>query len=154
VPDRKSFPSARQFSSWAGVCPGNNHSADKKHGSRTTGGNPWLRSALTECAWAVAAGKNCFLKEKFWRIASKSSGKKKAALMAVAHNVLVLIYGVLQTLEPYQEQNLPAMSDEQKQRLIRHHFRRLGRLGVAIPRYLAAPANSPHACRPKDVENK
>ena len=62
-PDMKMFPSTRQFSSWAGVCPGNNRSADKNHGSRTTGGNPWLRSALTECAWAAAARKNCFLKE-------------------------------------------------------------------------------------------
>ena len=153
-PDMKAFPSARQFSSWAGVCPGNNRSADKNHGSRTTGGNPWLRSALTECAWAAAARKNCFLKEKFWRIASKSSGKKKAALIAVAHNVLLLIYGVLQTLEAYQERNFPAMSDEQKQRLIRHHFRHLGKLGVAIPRYLAAPATSPRPCRPKDAESK
>lgn len=144
-PDMTPFPSTRQFSSWAGVCPGNNRSADKNHGSRTTSGNPWWRSAVTECAWAAAARKNCFLKEKFWRIVSKSSGKKKAALIAVAHNVLVLIHGVLQTLEPYQERNPLAMSDEQKQRLIRHHFRRLGKLGVAIPRYLAAPRHQSSA---------
>jgi transposase len=155
--DLKPFASARHFSSWAGVCPGNNRSAGKNQGSHTTGGNPWLRSALTECAWAAAVKKNCFLKEKFWRVASKSSGKKKAALIAVAHQVLLLIHQVLTRLEPYQERGVPTMSEPQRQRLIRHHINRLGKLGVAIPRHFAVPPLTAHIrrpCRPGDAENK
>jgi transposase len=38
--DMKQFPSSKHLSSWAGVCPGNNRSADKNKNSRTTGGNP------------------------------------------------------------------------------------------------------------------
>jgi transposase len=53
--DMQQFPSAKHLSSWAGVCPGNNRSAGKNKSSHTTRGNPWLRSALTECAWAAAA---------------------------------------------------------------------------------------------------
>ena len=45
--DMQQFPTAKDLSSWAGVCPGNNRSAGKNKSSRTTGGNPWLRSALT-----------------------------------------------------------------------------------------------------------
>src|SRR6266849_382559 len=59
-PDMSQFPSARHISSWGGVCPGNNRSAGKNKSSHTTGGNPWLRAALTECAWAAAAKKGCF----------------------------------------------------------------------------------------------
>src|SRR5215471_21220526 len=55
---------------------GNNRSAGKSRSSHTTGGNRWLRGTLTECAWAAAAKKNCFLKDKFWRITTKSGGRK------------------------------------------------------------------------------
>src|SRR5262249_15212023 len=124
--DMRAFPSEKHLSSWAGVCPGNNRSAGKNKSSDTTGGNRWLRSALTECAWAATAKKNCFLKDKFWRIATKSGGKKPPALMAVAHTLLILIYQVLSTGQLYQERQAPALNEGQKQRLIRHHLRRLG----------------------------
>jgi transposase len=148
--DMRQFPSTRHFSSWAGVCPGNNRSAGKNKSSRTTGGNPWLRSALTESAWAATATKNCFLKEKFWRIARKSGGKKPPALTAIAHQILLLVYQVLDTGQPYQERGATALTDSQKQRLIRHHFHRLGKLGIAIPGYVAAsPTPKTKTCRPK-----
>ena len=130
--DMTQFPSQRNLSSWAGVCPGNNRSAGRNKSDRPTGGNPWLRSALTECAWAAAAKKNCFLKEKFWRLTTKSRGKKNSALVAVAHNILQLVYEVLRTGEPYHDRQAPALSEQQKDRLIRHHVRRLGKLGVRV----------------------
>ena len=65
--------------------------------SHTTGGNRWLRGTLTECAWAAAAKKNCFIKDKFWRITSKSGGKKAPAIVAIAHTLLSLIYQALGT---------------------------------------------------------
>jgi len=126
------FPSEKHFSSWAGVCPGNNQSGGKKNkGGPTTGGNPWLRCALTECAWAAANKKDCFIKDRFWRIASKHGGKKGPAIVAVAHTLLILVYEVLRTGKPYQERAQPIMSEVQRQRLIRHHARRLGKLGLA-----------------------
>jgi transposase len=130
--DMAQFPSAKDLSSWAGVCPGNNRSAGKNKSSHTTGGNPWLRAELTECAWAAAGKKNCFLKEKFWRIASKSGGKKAPALVAVAHTLLRLIYKVLETNQPFEDWTAPPLDERQRQRLIRHHIRRLGKLGIAI----------------------
>jgi transposase len=149
--DMRQFPTTRHFSSWAGVCPGNNRSAGKNKSSHTTGGNPWLRATLTESAWAASVTKNCFLKEKFWRLTSKSGGKKPPALIAIAHQLMILVYQVLDTGKPYQERGATALDENQKQRLIRHHFHRLGKLGVAIPRYVTPSCDPPKnkTCRPK-----
>jgi transposase len=48
------FPTPGQLASWAGVCPGNNRSADKSRGTHCTKGNQWLRSVLAQCAWAAS----------------------------------------------------------------------------------------------------
>ena len=145
----KPFASARHFSSWAGVCPGNNRSAGRNLGNRTTKGNPWLRSALTECAWAAAATRGCFLKDKFWRLAGKAQGGKKTALIAVAHTLLLLIHHVLQSGEPFEERRAPALAENRKQKLIPHHIRRLGKLGVSIHRtVVAAEKRRRSPCRP------
>ena len=118
------------------MCPGNNRSAGKNKSSHTTGGNPWLRSALTECAWAAANTKGYFLKEKFWRITSRHGGKKPPAVVAVAQ--LQLVYQVLRTGQPYHERDAPPLTENQRHRIIRHHLRRLGKLGMATS-----------SCRPK-----
>lgn len=145
--EMKPFPSARHFSSWAGVCPGNNRSADRNRSSRTTSGNPWLRSALTECAWAAAATKKSFLREKFWRLSARSQGGKKAALIAVAHSLLLLIHHVLLTGKPFEERHNTALDEHRKQKMIHHHLRRLGKLGISISRYVTVsdkPRRSPN----------
>jgi transposase len=139
-PDMSQFESEKKLSSWAGVCPGNNRSAGKNKGSKTTKGNRWLRGALTECAWGVSAKKNCFLKEKFWRLATKKQ-RKPPATMAIAHTLLVLCYQVLKTGQPYQERGLPVMDETQRNRLICHHVRRLGKLGIRV-RSLPVPKES------------
>jgi transposase len=63
-PDMNQFPTAKQLSSWAGVCPGNKKSAGKNFSGHTTRGNRWLRSTLTECAWAVSRSKKSALRDK------------------------------------------------------------------------------------------
>jgi len=130
--DMQAFGDAAHISSWAGVCSGNNRSAGKNKSSPTNKGNPWLRGTLTECAQGAAKTKNCFLKEKFWRITAKHGGKRAAAVMAVAHNLLRLVFQVLSTGQPYQERSAGPLEPRQRERMIRHHIRRLGRLGIAV----------------------
>src|SRR5215471_2415806 len=115
------FGDEQHFSSWAGVCPGNHGSAGKNQSSHTTGGDPWLRSALTECAWAAANTKACLRKEKFGRIATQCGGKKPPAVVAVAHPLAHLIYEVLAPGQPDHDQRRPALDPQQKERIIRHH---------------------------------
>jgi transposase len=140
--DMTQFPSQRHLASWAGVCPGNNRSAGRNLSSRPTSGNPWLRGALTECAWAAAAKKNCFLHTKFWRLCSKSGGKKASALVAVAHTLLQLVYETLRSGKPFQDRTAPPPSQQQRERLIRHHVRRLGKLGIRVHSIRTAPMKS------------
>ena len=65
-------------------------------------------------------------------IVTKSGGEKAPAIIAVAHTLLLLVYQVLQTKRPFEDRTAPPMDERQKQRLIRHHIRRLGKLGIAI----------------------
>jgi transposase len=130
--DMTVFPSRQQIGSWAGMCPGNNRSAGKNKSSHTTGGNPWLRSTLTECAWGASNKKGCFLKDKFWSVTTKHAGKKGPAVIAVGHQILNLIYEVLRTGKPYKPKQEPLLEPAKKERLIRHHVRRLGKLGVKV----------------------
>jgi len=52
--------------------------------------------------------------------------------VAIAHTLLILIYQALKTGQPYQDKGMPVLDQSQKQRMIRHHIRRLGKLGVAV----------------------
>jgi len=147
-PDPAQFPSEKKLGSWSGLCPGNNRSAGRNKSSHTNPGNRWLRAALTESAWAVSRMKEGHLRDKFWRIASKGDPKRSrpVAVVAIAHDLLKLAYFVLQRGTPYEEKLGHPMSEEQKQRLIRHHIRRLGKLGVPV-RLSPQPPPRP-SCRP------
>ena len=128
-PNPQPFASEKHLSSWAGLCPGNHRSAGRNKSGARSGGNRWLRGALTEGAWGIARKKDCPLREKFWRIAAKSRPK---AVVAVAHQVLVLAYFVLKRGTAYEPQRGVPLSEAQRERLIRHHIRRLGKLGICV----------------------
>ncbi len=128
-PDVRPFPSAAHLSSWTGVCPGNHRSAGKEKDPHINRGNRSLRTALVECAWAASVKKDCFLRERFWRLAV---GNKKRALIAIAHALLILIYNALAAGEPYHERGTVELDEAKRRRLIRHHIRRLGRLGICF----------------------
>jgi transposase len=132
--DMRVFPTEQQLSSWAGVCPGNKRSAGKDFRGHTTRGNRWLRSTLTQCAWAVAHSKGGTLREKFWRLAV---GGAKKAVMATAHAQLRLVYRVLSTGQPYSPGPSVPPAPARRLRMIRHHVRCLGRLGISTGPMLA-----------------
>jgi transposase len=62
------FPSPGRLASWAGVCPGNNRSANKSLGTNCTKGNQWLRTAFCECAWAASMQNGCSFQARFQRL--------------------------------------------------------------------------------------
>lgn len=127
-PDMQAFGSERKLSSWAGVCPGNAVSAGKSSSARTPNGNTHLKTTLSMCAIAVSHSREGALKDKFERIAPR--GRAKAAI-AVSHSILVNVFRVLHSGQEYRESSA-ILSASRKRRLIRHHLRRLGKLGVPI----------------------
>jgi len=127
--DMSVFPTEQHLSSWAGVCPGNKRSAGKDFRGHITRGNRWLRSTLTQCAWAVAHSRGGPLREKFWKLAA--NGAKKKAVLATAHAQLRLVYRVLSTGQPHSQLPAAPPDEAHRQRMIRHHVRCLGRLGIS-----------------------
>src|SRR5207245_7433254 len=93
------FPSAKHLASWAGVCPGNKQSGGKRLSGKTTQGNATLRAMLAEVVWVISHMKDNYLSAQYHRLARRL-GKKKA-VVAVSHSLLVIIYHVISTKQPY-----------------------------------------------------
>jgi transposase len=102
--DMTQFPTSQNLASWAGVSPGNKESAGKRYSTKTVKGNPHIKSALCEAAWAVSRSRNRWLATKYWSIAARR-GKKKA-LVAISHRMLRIIYSMLINKEPYKEMQI------------------------------------------------
>lgn len=126
-PDMKQFPDEKHLSSWGGVCPGDNESAGRNKNRHTTHGNPWFRTTLTECAWAASRTKGTVFQLKYESL--KPTLGHNAAIVGVAHLLAETIYHVLTRGEPYRERRPQQLEEVQRQRIIRHHVRRLRRLG-------------------------
>jgi transposase len=129
--DMSVYPDDHHLSSWAGICPGNEHSAGKRLRSRTTRKNRWLRRALTEAAWAAGRTKNSYLGAQYRRLAPRRG--KKRALVAVAHSLLVIFYHMLKNdgLE-YQDLGADYFDRMEPERLQRYLVKRLERLGFRV----------------------
>ena len=87
------FPSEKHLASWACLCPGNNISANKRRSGKTRKGQKWLRTALTEAAWAASRTKDTYLGAQFHRLRVRR-GAKRAAI-AVAHSILTIVYHLI-----------------------------------------------------------
>jgi len=128
--DMSRFPDEHHLSSWAGMCPGNEVSAGKRLRRRTTDGNPWLRTALTEAAWAASRTKRTYLGALYRRLAPRRG--KKRALIAVGHTLLVIVYHMLKTDVCYHELG-PDFFDKLKPEQYRRYLvKRLESLGFNV----------------------
>ena len=95
------FPSTKHFSSWVGLCPGNNKSADIEKAGHTTKGNAWLRAVMVESAWSASMKIGSYFRARYQRLLPRTG--KKRAVVAVAHSLLTLIYEMLSTKTPYRK---------------------------------------------------
>ncbi|MGH7866210.1 MAG: IS110 family transposase [Candidatus Dormibacteraceae bacterium] len=127
-PDMSTFASAKHLSNWAGICPGNNRSAGKSKHSRIKKGNRFLLAALVQAGWAASHKQDSIFQRKFHRWMGRL-GQAKASV-AVAHNLLELVYVILKTGRPYQEPDPRRIHEREKEKLVRHHAKRLRQLGA------------------------
>ncbi len=148
-PDPAQYPNQKHLGSWCGLCPGNNGSAGRNKSPNQ--GNKWLRAALTGSAGGVARMKAGHWREKFWRMAARGEPKRSRpiAVVAIAHDLLKWAYFVLQRGTSYEESR-GNVGEQQKQRWIQHHIRRLGKLGIPV-RLSQPPVPRPASLCPKEA---
>jgi transposase len=129
-PKAAAFPSAEQFVSWVGVCPGSQESAGINYSHRSAKGNRYLRRLLCQIAWAAIHTKQTFFAGLFARLKPRVEGK--GAAWAVAHRVAKVIWLVLHQEVEYKEKG-PAPPNE---RTLVRKFNRLvkefGQLGLDV----------------------
>jgi transposase len=127
--DMAVFPSDRHCAAWVGLCPGNHESAGKRKSGKTRKGSKWLRTALTEAAWAASHTRS-YLGAQYHRIARRR-GKKKAAV-AVAHSMLVIAYHLLKDGTTYQDLGPDYFDRHATGQLQRRLIGRLQALGLRV----------------------
>ena len=128
--DMSRFPTEHHLSSWAGLSPANDLSAGKHKGGQKNHGNSLLRQTLIECAHAAGKGRGSYLCAQYHRIAARRG--KGVAAVAVAHSLLVIVYHVLKTGEPYKDLG-PNYFDERNESVVaRRLTRRLEALGYEV----------------------
>lgn len=128
--DLHPFPTAGHLVSWAGLCPGSDESAGKRRSTRLRKGNPWLRTALVQAAWAATRKKDGYLHALFQRLKARHGAKK--AIIAVAASMLTSIYFMLQRQEPYADLGPAHFDTRQRNQAARRLIRRLEDLGFRV----------------------
>lgn len=133
--DMSRFPDEAHLSSWAGMSPGNNESAGKKKSGRTTRGNNYLRATLTEAGWAASRTKNTAFSAIYHNIAKRRGSKR--ALVAVGHRMLIEVYRVLKTGEPYQDVGAEAVNERKSKNKEEKMIRALKQRGYVVSKAAA-----------------
>lgn len=133
--DMGRFPTDGHISSWAGLCPGDNESAKKRHSGKTRKGNQLLRSTLVVCAHSAVKVKGSYFHAQFQRI-SAHRGKKRA-YVAVAHSMLIAVYHVLKDGVEFKDLGAEYYNQFNRERKITAYLKKLKALGWENPAAMA-----------------
>ena len=98
------FPSAAEFTSWVGTCPGKEESAEENSSSRSAKGNKYLRRVLNQAAHAAARSKGTHFQAVFRRLLPRLG--YQSAVWAIAHRLCRLIWKILHEGIRYIEQGI------------------------------------------------
>ena len=112
-PDVSVFADAGHLASWAALCPGIRESGGKRKSGKTRKGNRYLRRALCQSAWCVTQAKDSHLSALYRRVRSRRGEQK--AIMAVAHQMLIIIFHIIRDGRVLGTWGQPLRSAEQAQ---------------------------------------
>ncbi|MDR1895344.1 MAG: IS110 family transposase [Prevotellaceae bacterium] len=97
--DMSAFGKASNLVGWAGLRPRNDESAGKIQSRKTLHGNKYLRQILVEISWSAAKSNKTFLGKKHSHLSKRMKSQK--ALLAITRKILVIVYNVLNTGQPF-----------------------------------------------------
>jgi transposase len=92
-PSMDPFRSSAAFCSWAGLCPGNNESAGKRHSGKSPVRKHHLKTIMIEVAWAAVKVKGSYYREKYYRLKARRGARR--AIVAIAHRLLKAVYHII-----------------------------------------------------------
>jgi transposase len=136
-PTAATFPSAAEMSSWVGVCPGENESAEVSVSDRSPKGNRTMRRLLDQAAEAAVKTKGSRFQALYQRWLPRLGHNK--AIWAIAHRLCRLVWKILhQGVEyiEYGSQRDPRAQQRRTTKMIRE----LKTLGFDVMRSAALPA--------------
>ena len=128
--DMSRFSTAGHLISWAGLCPRMDESASKRRSTRVRKGDPWLKTALVQAAWAAVGKKNSYSRAQFLRIKSRRGAKK--AILAVAASMLTAAYYILRDGVEYRDLGADHFDRHDKTRTVHRLARRIEQLGYCV----------------------
>jgi transposase len=140
-PTAVAFPSAEQFASWVGVCPGRQESAGVNYSHRSAKGNRYLRRLLCQIAWAAIHTKDTFFAGLFARLKPRVEGK--GAAWAVAHRIAKVVWLVLHQQVEYQEKGAAPPNERTLVRKFKRMLKEFGSLGLDVRALLDSQLPAP-----------
>lgn len=93
-------------------------------------GNKYLKTTLTEAAWAATRTKGVYLKSKYENLVPRK-GKKKA-LIAIGHKILCAVYHIMKDKQSYKELGYEYLMSLKKTNQINSYLTKLKALGVEV----------------------
>jgi transposase len=127
-PRAAAFPSAEQFASWVGICPGSKQSAGVCYSSRSAKGNCYLRRLFNQIAWAAIHAKDTFFGGLFARLVYRLGSK--SAAWAVAHRIARVTWLLLHEGVEYKELGRGTLQPSSLARKLRRLVREIARAGL------------------------
>jgi len=124
------FPTAQHICSWAGLAPGNHESAGKKKKQRVMSGNNYLKTILCEVAWVIASHREYYLSGWYWRLKQRTDSKR--AIIALARKLLVIIYTMLKTNQPFDERKFSERKETINRKRVSRMVHELTKLGYVV----------------------
>ena len=116
-PQAAAFPSAAQFASWMGACPGREESAGINHSGRCPKGNRYLRRSLCQAAQAAVHTKNSHFQSVFRRLVPRLGYTK--AIWAIVRRMAEVIWKILHAGARYEERGSLSTPQAIKRRIQR-----------------------------------
>jgi len=134
------FESAKDLSSWVGVCPGDEETAGKSKSTRSPKGNGTMRRLLNQAAHAAVKVKGSIFEITFRKLEPRLGYQQ--AIWAIAHRLCRLLWMILHKKIRYEERG-PAVSAKSQRARTGRMIKALQKLGYRIeggPLSVGSPA--------------
>lgn len=123
------FESAKELSSWVGVCPGSEESAGESKSTRSPKGNSTMRRLLNQAAQSAVKVQGSIFDITFRKLLPRLGYKQ--AIWAIAHRLCRLLWMILHKGIHYEERG-PAVSAKSQRTRAARMIKALQKLGYRV----------------------